>query len=129
MASKTPWPGLPDNLSFDMFDDEDLIFDYINSLEKDAKKIFIDALDQSKGEDTIVYARNLLPVLHVVLMKFANEKDGGLVLLLSRSENNIYSYFERLKEQNPDHVQFIDERLNIIFEQVRSADEIMNKKK
>lgn len=123
-----PWPPqMPDELAFDEFDDEDQILDYINSLHPNAKKIFLDALDSSKGEDIVMYARNVNPMIHIVLMKFSDSKDGGLVLLLSRTETAIYSHFERLKEQAPNHVQFIDERLQIIFEQVRSTNEMLNK--
>lgn len=128
--SKVPWPQLPDNLSFDVFDDEDLILDYINSLDAPLKKIFFDALDtHSQGEDMVLYARHTLPLLHIVLMKFTMEKDKGLVLILSRTENLIYSHFERLKEQSPDKIQIIDTYLKLIFEQVRSTNEMLSTKK
>lgn len=124
----SPWPRqLPDDLAFDAFDDEDQILDYINSLETNAKKIFLEALDKSRGEDIVIYARNTTPLVHIVLMKFSGERNGGLVLLLSRTENSIFSYFERLKEQEPDNVQEIDVKLNIIFEQIRATDELSNK--
>lgn len=123
MIGNTPWPGLPDNLSFDAFDDEDQILDFINSLEPTAKKIFIDALDKSVGEDTVTYARTMPPaIVHVVLMKFTAKGNAGLVLLLSRSTNLIYSHFERLKEQTPDHVQYLDGLLSVLAEQIRTAD-------
>lgn len=125
----SPWPRqLPDDLAFDAFDDEDQILDYINSLETNAKKIFLQALDSSKGEDIVIYARNNNPLVHIVLIKFAKiEDNSGLVLLLSRTENSIFSYFERLKEQEPDNVQEIDVKLNIIFEQIKATDELNNK--
>lgn len=124
----SPWPKqLPDDLAFDAFDDEDQILDYINSLETNARKIFLAALDGSKGEDIVIYSRNDVPLIHIVLMKFAKEGDGGLVLLFSRTENSIFSYFERLKEQEPDKVQEIDVKLNIVYEQIRATDELTNK--
>lgn len=127
--ARAVWPQLPDNLVFDAFDDEDLILDYINSLDPNTKRVFLDALDRnSQGQNMVLYARNVLPLLHVVLMKFSDEKDGGLVLMLSRTENAIYSHFERLKEQSPDKVQIIDTYLNIIFEQVRSTNEMQSNK-
>lgn len=128
MTGNTPWPGLPDSLSFDAFDDEDQILDFINSLEPTAKRIFFDALDKSVGEDTITYARTNIPVVHIVLMKFTAKNNGGLVLLLSRSTNLIYSHFERLKEQTPDHVQYLDGMLSILSEQIRTADEVEKNK-
>lgn len=124
----SPWPKqLPDDLAFDAFDDEDQILDYINSLGANAKKIFLEALDKSSGEDIVIYARNNTPLVHIVLMKFAGDRNAGLVLLLSRTENSIFSHFERLKEQEPDNVQEIDVKLNIIFEQIRAIDELNNK--
>lgn len=123
----SPWPKqLPDDLAFDAFDDEDQILDYLNSLETNAKKIFLEALDKSK-DDVTIYARNSNPLVHVILMKFTKEENGGLVLLLSRTENAIFSFFERLKEQEPDNVQEIDVKLNIIFEQIKATDELNNK--
>lgn len=127
MTGNTPWPGLPDSLSFDAFDDEDQILDFINSLEPTARRILFDALDKSTGEDIVAYARTTLPVVHMVLMKFTAKNNGGLVLLLSRSTNHIYSHFERLKEQTPDHVQYLDGMLTIISEQIRVADELEKK--
>lgn len=121
------WPGLPDDLSFDAFDDEDQILDFINSLEPTAKRIFLDALDKS-SDDTILYARTSIPEVHVVLMKFTMKGDSGLVLLLSRNVNNIYSYFERLKEQTPDHVQYLDNLIGILVNQIRTTEELINKK-
>lgn len=121
------WPGLPENLSFDAFDDEDQILDFINSLEITAKKIFLEALDKST-DDTILYARTSVPEIHVVLMKFTMKGDSGLVLLLSRSVSNIYSHFERLKEQTPDHIQYLDKMLSILVNQVRITEELINKK-
>lgn len=121
------WPGLPDDLSFDAFDDEDQILDFINSLEPTAKRIFLDALDKS-SDDTILYARTSIPEVHVVLMKFTMKGDSGLVLLLSRNVNNIYSHFERLKEQTPGHVQYLDSLLSILVNQVRTTEELINKK-
>lgn len=126
--SKAVWPALPDDLSFDAFYDEDQILDFINKLEVNARRIFFDALDKSQGEDVIVCSRTGLPPVYIVLMKFADEKEGGLILLLSRNDSNIYSWFERLKEQSPDKVQDIDRYMNIVFEQIRSNEELINKK-
>lgn len=127
---RTPtWPSLPENLSFDEFDDEDQILDFINSLEVNAKRIFLDALDKSRGEDIILYTRTAIPAVHVVLMKFTEKGDEGLVLLLSRSEELIYSHFERLKEQTPSHIKYLDKALNIIHTQIKNAEEILNQNK
>lgn len=128
--SKPIWPELPDNLSFDVFDEEDQILDYINCLEPNYRRIFFDALDKnSENQNMVLYARHTLPLIHIVLMKFCKEDDGGLVLILSRTENAIYSHFERLKEQSPDMVQVIDTYMNQVFEQVRSTNEMLSNKK
>jgi len=122
--NKIQWPQLPENLVFDAFYDEDLILDFILALQGSYRKIFLDALDKSKEEDVVAYARTPVPSVHIVLMKFIMEEDGGLILLLSRNEANIYSYFERLKEQNPKHANELDHKLSIIHEEIRAANEI-----
>jgi len=123
--SKVRWPQLPEDLVFDAFYEEDLILDFINSLDAPTKKIYLNALDSSAEEDVVVYSRTPVPSVHIVLLKFIAMEDRGLVLLLSRNESNIYSYFERLKEQNPKHADEIDHKLSIIHEEVRVSNEML----
>ena len=123
--SKVRWPQLPEDLVFDAFYDEDLILDFINSLDAPTKKIYLNALDSSAQEDVVLYSRTPVPSVHIVLMKFTAMEDRGLMLLLSRNESNIYSYFERLKEQNPKHADEIDHKLSIIHEEVRVSNEML----
>lgn len=127
--SKAQWPELPENLVFDAFDDEDLILDFINALEPVTRRVFLDALDKSAGEDIVIYSRTPVPTIHMVLMKFSHEKDGGLVLLLSRSESHIYSHFERLKEQTPKDAADLDHMLSLIHEQIRMTNEMLKQPK
>lgn len=124
--SKTQWPQLPENLVFDAFYDEDLILDFILMLDGTTKKILLEALDKSKEEDVTLYARTPTPSVHILLMKFVEMQDRGLILLLSRNESNIYSYFERLKEEHPTHVNDIDYKLSIIHEEIRVTNEMLN---
>lgn len=113
---------LPDELSFDAFEDEDQIFDLIGILDESTRRIFFDALDKTKGEEIILYARPTSePELHLILMKFPGERDGGLVLLLSRTENHIYSYFERLKEDHPKRVDYINKKVAEVYELIKQA--------
>lgn len=112
---------LPDTLAFDAFHDEDDILEFISSLPQATRRVIFDSLDKSIGEDIVLYARNEgEPEVHLVIMKFI-EPDGGLSMLLSRNEANIYSYFERLKEENPKHSNFINQKLNIVHEHMKTS--------
>lgn len=113
----------PDSLSFDVFDEEDDILDFINSLEEPTKKLILSKIDHSEKENVVIYSKTGgdPPDVHMVLLKFCNPNDGGLILLLSRTENNIYSYFERLKEESPNHAKFIDRQVRILHEQIKKA--------
>lgn len=110
-----------DTLAFDAFHDEDDILEFITSLPEVTRRVIFDSLDKSVGEDIVLYARNeTQPEIHLVIMKFL-EPDGGLSMLLSRNEANIYSYFERLKEENPKHSNFINQKLNTLHEHMKSS--------
>lgn len=114
---------LPDKLAFDAFYDEDEVLDFIGSMNEGIRKVIFDALDKSEGEEVVLYTKSSPePELHAVILKFPqHHNDGGLILLLSRNEANIYSYFERLKEEQPEHKNFIGKLANIVHTHITEA--------